>query len=113
MRLIGAVPDVAGEYADADAVIVPVRAGGGTRIKVLEAFAYRRPLITTSAGLEGIEALPEEHCLIADTPGEFATQCLRLMRNPELGREVAERAYALVTSRYSPEVVARLVTAAA
>ncbi len=105
VRLIGEVDGVEREYADADAVVVPIRAGGGTRIKVLEAFAYRRPVVATSIGVEGIDVVPGEHCLIGSTPGAFAQQCLRLMQDRELGAHLADNAYRLVTERYSPEVV--------
>src|SRR5690606_28854424 len=67
VRLIGRVADVGPEYGDADAVIVPIRGGGGTRIKVLEAFAHGRPVVSTSMGIEGIEATPETHYLAGDT----------------------------------------------
>ncbi len=105
VRLIGEVADIGREYADADAVVVPIRAGGGTRIKVLEAFAYRRPVVATSIGVEGIDVVAGEHCLIGDTPGAFAKQCLRLMQDGELGKRLADNAYRLVSERYSPEAV--------
>jgi polysaccharide biosynthesis protein PslH len=98
VRLLAAMPDVAvtGPVADvtpwyqsANAVIVPVRAGGGTRIKVLEAFAHQRPVVATSAGAEGLEVTAGRHLLIADSPGDFAACCGRLMRDPALGRKLA------------------------
>jgi glycosyltransferase involved in cell wall biosynthesis len=107
VRLIGVVPDVAPWYADADAVIVPVRSGGGTRIKVLEAVAYRRPVVSTSIGIEGIDARDGEHVLVGDTPEALAEGCRRLMEDPELAERLVERAYALFTRAYSMEAVAR------
>jgi glycosyltransferase involved in cell wall biosynthesis len=108
VRLSGYAPDIARLYADADAVVVPLRAGGGTRIKVLEAFAYQRPVVSTSMGIEGIDAVAGEHYLLGDTAGELARQCLRLMRDRELGKELAGRAHKLVTRQYAPQ---RLVDA--
>jgi hypothetical protein len=64
VRVLGPVHAIAPAYAEPNAVIVPVRAGGGTRIKVLEAFAFQRPVVSTSLGVEGIDACPEEHVLI-------------------------------------------------
>jgi glycosyltransferase involved in cell wall biosynthesis len=107
VMLVGEVPEVEPYYYRAHAVVVPVRGGGGTRIKVLEAFGYRRPVVSTSIGIEGIEARNEEHVLLADTPEEFARQCLRLMDEPVLRERLASNAFALVTRAYTPEAVAR------
>jgi glycosyltransferase involved in cell wall biosynthesis len=107
VRLIGAVPDVAPWYGQADAVVVPIRAGGGTRIKVLEAFSYRRPVVSTSLGIEGIAARAEEQVLLGDTPAAFAQQCLRLMSDPRLVEGITQHAYALFLQSYTIEAVAR------
>jgi glycosyltransferase involved in cell wall biosynthesis len=105
VRVIGAAPDVAPWYAEADAVVVPIRAGGGTRIKVLEAFGYRRPVVSTSIGVEGIDARPEEHLLVGDTPSALAEQCARLMADSDLGRALAGRAFSLFLRSYSTQAV--------
>jgi glycosyltransferase involved in cell wall biosynthesis len=109
VRLIGTVPDVAPWYAEADAVVVPIRAGGGTRIKVLEAFSYRRPVVSTSIGVEGIDVHPDQHLLVGDTPAELATQCARLIADPDLARALAERSYSLFLRSYSTEALAKRV----
>ena len=109
VRMVGEVEDVRTQYADADAVIVPIRGGGGTRIKVLEAFAHHRPVVSTSQGIEGIEAAPEEHYLLGDTPEAFAVQCLRLMRERGLGASLSDRAFELVASHYTPERVGEII----
>jgi glycosyltransferase involved in cell wall biosynthesis len=111
IRFIGAVPDVAPYYRAADAVVVPIRTGGGTRIKVLEAFSYSRPVVSTSVGIEGIAACAEEHVLVADSPAAFAEHCVRLMRTPALGEKLTRNAFALLTRAYTIEVVTRSVTA--
>jgi len=110
VRLAGEVAEVASEYAEADAVIVPLRAGGGTRIKVLEAFAYQRPVVSTAIGIEGIEAEPGRHYLLADTPSAFARQCLRLMENDELRANLVGQA-AELSRRYSQERVNEVIAA--
>jgi glycosyltransferase involved in cell wall biosynthesis len=107
VRLVGAVPDVAPVYRDAHAVVVPIRSGGGTRIKVLEAFSYGRPVVSTPVGIEGIEARPEEHLLVGDSPAALAAHCLRLMRDPALACRLAERAMALLKSAYTVDALAR------
>jgi glycosyltransferase involved in cell wall biosynthesis len=109
VRVVGAVPDVRPWYRDADAVIVPIRAGGGTRIKVLEAFSYRRPVVSTPTGIEGIDAHPEEHVLVGDTPDRFAAHCLRLMTDAQLTGPLTERAFSLFMGAYSTEAIARIV----
>jgi glycosyltransferase involved in cell wall biosynthesis len=107
VRLIGAVPDVAPYYREADAVVVPIRAGGGTRIKILEAFSHCRPVVSTSLGMEGIEVRDEEQALIADTAEDFARQCARLMADAGLRERLAEHALALVSRAYTVEAAAR------
>jgi polysaccharide biosynthesis protein PslH len=107
VRLIGAVPEVRPWMEDAGAVVVPVRAGGGTRIKILEAFSFQRPVVSTSAGTEGIATRDDEHLLIGDTPDRFAEQCLRLMDDRALGARLAANARRLVEEEYSMEALAR------
>jgi len=113
VEVVGQVPDMRPWYQQAGALVVPLRAGGGTRIKILEAFSYRRPVVSTSIGAEGIAARPDEHLLIADGADAFAAQCARLMADPTLGASLAERAYALYASRYTPDALARIVHALA
>lgn len=111
VRVIGAVPDVAPWYRDADAVVAPIRAGGGTRIKILEAFSYRRPVVSTSIGIEGIDARDGEHVLVGDTPDAFAERCVQLMSDPHLAVRLATNAYALFLRSYTPEAVTRALAA--
>jgi polysaccharide biosynthesis protein PslH len=107
VRVTGFAPDLAPWYQQADAVIVPLRAGGGTRIKLLEAFAHMRPIVSTSLGLEGIEAAAGEHLLIADEPDTFAAACLRLMREPAVGQRLTANAAELLRRRYGAEALRR------
>ena len=72
VEVIANPPDVIPLYKSAAIAVVPLRAGGGTRIKILEAFAFRKPVVSTSLGAEGLEARPNEHLLIADTAEDFA-----------------------------------------
>ena len=105
-ELVGHVADVTPHYDKADAVIVPIRGGGGTRIKVLEAFAHRRPVVSTHAGMEGIDAHHEVHALLADNEQGFSAQCARLMDDFDLGRRLVESAFHLLCTRYHPALTA-------
>lgn len=105
VRLHGWVSDLAPHYARADAVVVPLRAGGGTRIKILEAFAYRRPLVSTPEGIEGIAAVDGVHALIAENADAFAHACVRLLRDPVLCRQLTARAHTLTQDQHSEKIL--------
>jgi polysaccharide biosynthesis protein PslH len=101
VEIAGRVDDVGRELADAAVVVVPLRAGGGTRLKILEAMAAARPIVTTRIGCEGINVRDGTHLLVRDDAGSFAEAVLRLLRDPDraealgaCGRELAERRYA-------------------
>lgn len=87
------------------ALIVPVRAGGGMRVKILEALARGLPIVSTTIGYEGIELTPGEQLLVADTPAEFAAAVVRLLREPELGRRLAAAGRQVAEQRYDWRVV--------
>ena len=95
------VPDVTPYYLDATVSIVPLRLGGGTRLKILEAFALGTPIVTTSIGCQGISAINDEHLLVADTPGEFANSCITLFRDEAKREALARNARELVLESYS------------
>lgn len=107
VRLLGFVPDLAPTYRDADVVVVPVRAGGGTRIKILEAFAHGRPVVTTPVGLEGVAAEHEREVLVAELADGFAAACERLARDRDLAAGLGTRARELVRRAHSDEVLRR------
>jgi glycosyltransferase involved in cell wall biosynthesis len=101
VKVHGFVADLAPLYAAADVAVVPLRAGGGTRIKVLEAFSHRVPVVTTKLGAEGIDAADGEHLLVADDAESFARACLRLKERPGLAARLAEGAAVLLDARYT------------
>jgi len=102
VRLHGFVENLAPLYAAADVAVVPLRAGGGTRIKILEAFAHGIPVVTTSIGAEGIDAIAGEHLLVADEATAFAQACLYVKARPGFAARLSARASALLVARYSP-----------
>jgi glycosyltransferase involved in cell wall biosynthesis len=96
----GTVSDVEPYLRKACVVVAPLRVGGGTRIKILEAMAHGRPVVATSIGAEGLEVEPGKHLLIADTATELADACVRLLRDRETGRGLAASAVELVRAKY-------------
>lgn len=90
-------PTIAGSWA----LVVPLRMGGGTRLKILEAMALGTPVISTSKGAEGLDVTPEQDILIADGPALFAAQTVRLLQNPQLRERLAENGRRLVEQKYS------------
>ncbi len=101
VKFIGAVKDVAPEYAQARMLVVPLRAGSGTRIKILEAFRYGVPVVSTSIGAAGLDVQHGVHLLIADTPEEFSAACLRLLEDDALAATLAQNAFAWLRATHS------------
>jgi glycosyltransferase involved in cell wall biosynthesis len=109
VTVTGAVPDVARYYREADVVVAPIRAGGGTRIKLLEAFSHGRPVVATRISAEGIDVRDGVELRLADSPSDFAARCAELMTTPALGQRLATRAFAFVTERHSPSKILELL----
>jgi len=95
------VPDVEKYYRQATVSVVPLRVGGGTRVKILEAFAMGRPVVSTSLGCEGLNVVDGRHLRIADGAALFAAACTELLRNPSLRQRLATNARQLVEERYA------------
>ena len=87
---------------------MPLRKGGGTRLKVLEALALGTPVISTSKGVEGLALQPGRDVLVADTPADFAAQTLRLLSFPALRADMAAHGRRAVASYDWSQSVARL-----
>jgi glycosyltransferase involved in cell wall biosynthesis len=95
------VPSVDPFYAEADLCIVPLRVGSGTRIKILEAFSFRRPVVSTHLGAEGLAIVDGEHLLLADEPEAMASACLLLLNDKALRDRMVESAYTWVLNQHS------------
>jgi glycosyltransferase involved in cell wall biosynthesis len=100
VNVTGYVPDPTPYRQQAGLMVVPLRAGGGMRVKILEALAQGLPIVSTTLGCEGIAVTHGQNILIADTPHEFAQAVLRLLDNPQFaaelgcnGRRLAEQLY--------------------
>jgi glycosyltransferase involved in cell wall biosynthesis len=103
VTVTGLVPDIMTELGRADLCAVPVRFGGGTRIKILEAFAHRIPVVSTTLGAEGLDAVDGEHLLMADGADEFADACAALLHDTALRARVVRAAYAHWHERFTEE----------
>lgn len=101
----GSVPDLEPYYRRAALVAVPMRLGGGTRIKVLEGLAHGKAVVTTSIGAEGLSLTRGEALEIADGPEAFAAACVRLLGDPGARRRLAENGRRQVLERYEWDAV--------
>lgn len=103
----GFVEDVRPYIRKADIYIVPLRMGGGTRLKITEALSMKKPIVTTSIGCEGIDVVSGESALIADRPAEFAESVVRLLRDRDLRKRLVTNGHALVRDRYEWGIIGR------
>ena len=105
VQVTGFVPDLAPCYRDADVVVAPLAAGGGTRIKLLEAFGYGLPVVTSTVGAAGLDVADGVHVLMADSPGEAARAVAALAADRGLRERLVTQARRLVSGSYSHEAV--------
>ncbi len=107
LRLTGRVPSLHPIYRQTRLVVVPLRSGTGTRVKILEALAAGLPVVTTSKGAEGLDVISGEHLIIADTAHEFAVSVIRLLEDPDESLRLGQHGRALVEERYNWETIGR------
>jgi glycosyltransferase involved in cell wall biosynthesis len=105
VEVSGYVPDLRPYLERAALMIVPVRAASGMRVRILEALAQGIPVVTTTKGVEGIDAEDEKHLLVADEPEEFADAVITLLKDKDLGRALARQGRCLVEEKYDWQVV--------
>ncbi len=96
----GYLPDPTSYLAETAAFIVPLHAGGGMRVKIVDAWSWGLPVVSTSIGAEGLRCLPGENILLADTAPEFAQAVLRLLSEPQLGEALAAAGRRTVIEHY-------------
>ncbi|MCE5324493.1 glycosyltransferase family 4 protein [bacterium] len=101
IEFTGYVNDIRDVLASSALCVVPLRQGGGSRLKILEAMAAGVPVVSTSIGAEGIDGVDGRHLLLADTPQNFADCILRLLNDESMAAEMAADARKLVEERYS------------
>lgn len=105
VSLEGFQKDLTPFYASASLIVVPLRAGTGTRLKILEAFSYGRPVVSTSIGAQGLNVTDGENILIADDAGSFAAACLDVLRQSRLSDKLISGGRQLQQERYSHEAL--------
>ncbi len=105
ITVTGEVDDVRPYMEEASVYAVPLRIGGGSRLKILEALAMEQAVVTTAIGAEGLEVEPNRHVLIGDSPEDFAVQIRRLFKDPELGKNLGRSGRRLVERRYGWEAL--------
>jgi glycosyltransferase involved in cell wall biosynthesis len=110
IEVTGTVEDIRPYIAKASVYIVPLLVGGGTRLKIFEAMAMGRAIVSTSIGAEGLPAVSGKHLLLADQPEEFARQVVELLRDTKRRKELGERARSLVEQNYSWQSVGNLLS---
>lgn len=106
IRVTGRVPDVAPFYGQSRVVVAPLRFGSGIKVKVLEAMAFGRPVVSTRFGVEGMDLSPGENIFVQDTAEGFAEAVCVLLAHPEQARAVGLAGRALVERVYSKKAAA-------
>jgi glycosyltransferase involved in cell wall biosynthesis len=101
VELTGFVSDLRPHLATAAVVVVPLRLGGGTRLKIVEAMAMGKAIVSTTLGAEGIEAIPGRDILVEDQPAAFADAVNRLLTEPGLAARIGQSARRLAVERYA------------
>lgn len=97
---LGWLEDPGDEIASWSAMIVPIKVGGGTRVKVAEGLARRCPVVATKIGAFGYDLMNGEEILVADRADDFASACIRLLMSPQLGDAISERAHTRFLERW-------------
>ncbi len=105
IKIHGFVDDIREYMRQAAVYIVPIRVGGGTRLKILDAMACGKAVVSTSVGCEGLEVTPDENILIGNTPEEFARQVVRLLKDSTLRNRLELNGRRLVEQKYSWDII--------
>lgn len=107
VNVTGYVDDPAPYLKNAGVMVVPLRAGGGMRVKILNALAQGLPMVSTTIGCEGIDVEPGRHLLVADTPAEFAQATLRLLEDKQFAAELGRNGRQLIQATYDYRAACR------
>ena len=101
VNCLGYLPDIRPVLEAATVAVVPIRIGGGTRLKILDAWGMATPVVSTTIGSEGLDAVDGEHLMVRDDASDIADAVVQLMRDPGLGRRLGAAGRRLAEARYS------------
>ena len=107
ITVTGFVKDIRPFIAGCTVFVVPLRAGAGSRLKILEALAMSKPVVSTMIGAEGLQVTPWKDILIADDPAQFADLIINVINNPDLSKPIGENGHKLVTAQYDWSIIAK------
>ncbi len=106
--ITGRVPDTRPYLASAGVYVIPLRSGGGTRLKVLEAMAMKKPIVSTTMGCDGYPITSGQEALLVDDPAQFAEQVIQLLADPRRGQQLAEAGFAFARQYDWANIVPKL-----
>jgi glycosyltransferase involved in cell wall biosynthesis len=106
VKFLGYAEDLAATYAGSRIIVCPIRYGGGTRVKLVEAAGWGKPIVSTTIGAEGLGMVDGNDALIADTPEAFANACVSLLNDDELCRALARSARSLAEQSFDGKRIA-------
>jgi polysaccharide biosynthesis protein PslH len=101
----GELPDLRPVYDQSAVVVIPIRYGGGTRIKILEAMAMGKAVVSTAIGAEGIPVTDGREIIIADHADDLADQCIRLLKDPVLRESIGQRSREFVVRHFDRDLI--------
>ena len=110
VRFRGFVPDLGSALAEYDVLLAPLRYGGGTKLKILDAMAHRIPVVTTAVGAEGLQLRHDHHVLLAESADALAECVHRIERDADLATHLTENAYAHVRANFSWDTIRERLT---
>lgn len=102
----GRIEDIREAFGKASVLLAPIRNGRGTKYKVLEAMAAKLPVVSTPLGIEGIEAKDKKEVLVASNAADLAKQTIKILKTPQLGKEIAASAFLLIKKKYNWKLIA-------
>jgi glycosyltransferase involved in cell wall biosynthesis len=113
LDILGWIPDAAAEIATWSGMVIPIRFGGGTRVKLADAFSRKCPVVSTSMGAYGYDVADHRELLIADEAADFANACISLVRDKYGSEQMAQRAHAAYLEKWTWDAIAPRVWEAA
>jgi glycosyltransferase involved in cell wall biosynthesis len=107
ISVLGGIDDIRVAFATSHMLLAPIRSGKGTRYKVLEAMITGTPVVATSLAVEGLDLSNGSEVLIADTVGDLATAAVKLLKAPNLQKQLGSAGQAVVRQGYSWDTIAK------